>query len=553
MDNELDDLSLSQKPQEAAAEQLDAQGWGRLRKDYYDADTIENQDDALEEEEEALGLQQRLLQSMTDADFGLGESDWPEPLNATENSGHKIATLEDLPRSKLSHSMTIETRTKMLRNRYPELLLLTKEFLSLQPRLERLRQELTPMKKQGQTLQSQMYLTAMTKFLALSAYLAAHSMYFALLSAGSRSAESSGAALPAGQLREHSIMNHLVRCRATWLAVEGVGQSPEIKAGKERRQEDRAKPAAVERDLKREVEREDQSLNHSAATKKKTRRKSRAYGAAEEALADASAQRWERFSKMKASLARLAADEDTHQNRLSRKPQVINPADNDDSDFGEETALSKQEAAEKAKRKKSLRFYTAQIAQKAHKRDLARRNAGGDTDVPYRERFRDRQIRLGEEAERRGQKQMGNVDVSLSNGMDAAGSATATDLRQVADDDYYEQVAMLTKMRAAEKEGRARAWQEAVTMPRGSLRRDEAIGPDGKRAISYAIEKNKGVAPASKRKSIRNPRVKKRSRYEEKLKKLSSVRPVYSGGEGRGGYGGELTGVKTHLVKSIKL
>lgn len=37
------------------------------------------------------------------------------------------------------------------------------------------------------------------------------------------------------------------------------------------------------------------------------------------------------------------------------------------------------------------------------------------------------------------------------------------------------------------------------------------------------------------------------------MKKLSSMRPVYKGGEGKGGYGGELTGIKTNVVKSMKL
>lgn len=52
---------------------------------------------------------------------------------------------------------------------------------------------------------------------------------------------------------------------------------------------------------------------------------------------------------------------------------------------------------------------------------------------------------------------------------------------------------------------------------------------------------------------MNNPRVKKRQKYEDKLKKLKSQKQVYSGGEGRGGYGGEKTGIKTGLVKSIKL
>lgn len=66
------------------------------------------------------------------------------------------------------------------------------------------------------------------------------------------------------------------------------------------------------------------------------------------------------------------------------------------------------------------------------------------------------------------------------------------------------------------------------------------------------IEKNKGLAPRRK-KDVRNPRVKKRNKYAEKQKKLKSMKSVYSGGEGRGGYSGELTGIKSGLVKSVKL
>jgi len=57
-----------------------------------------------------------------------------------------------------------------------------------------------------------------------------------------------------------------------------------------------------------------------------------------------------------------------------------------------------------------------------------------------------------------------------------------------------------------------------------------------------------------RKKDVRNPRVKKRIRYEDKMKKLGSKKAQYKpGGEGRGGYKGELTGIKSGLVKSIKL
>lgn len=47
--------------------------------------------------------------------------------------------------------------------------------------------------------------------------------------------------------------------------------------------------------------------------------------------------------------------------------------------------------------------------------------------------------------------------------------------------------------------------------------------------------------------------MKKRMKYAEKQKKLKSMKATYSGGEGRGGYKGEQTGIKPGLIKSVKL
>lgn len=44
-----------------------------------------------------------------------------------------------------------------------------------------------------------------------------------------------------------------------------------------------------------------------------------------------------------------------------------------------------------------------------------------------------------------------------------------------------------------------------------------------------------------------------RKMFEAKKKKLGSIRAVYSGGEKKGGYRGELSGIKTNLVKGVKL
>ena len=71
-----------------------------------------------------------------------------------------------------------------------------------------------------------------------------------------------------------------------------------------------------------------------------------------------------------------------------------------------------------------------------------------------------------------------------------------------------------------------------------------------KRPASYQIKKNKGLTP-SRKKEVRNPRVKRRNKYESAEKKIKSFKKVATS-EAKGGYSGEKTGVKINLTKSVK-
>jgi U3 small nucleolar RNA-associated protein 3 len=77
---------------------------------------------------------------------------------------------------------------------------------------------------------------------------------------------------------------------------------------------------------------------------------------------------------------------------------------------------------------------------------------------------------------------------------------------------------------------------------------------DGQRGVTRAILKNKGLTP-SRSKSVRNPRVKKRIKFEEAKKKVRSQKAVYKGGLANTGgrYEGEASGISTKVVKSVKL
>lgn len=71
-----------------------------------------------------------------------------------------------------------------------------------------------------------------------------------------------------------------------------------------------------------------------------------------------------------------------------------------------------------------------------------------------------------------------------------------------------------------------------------------------KRQITRQIAKNKGLT-ATKRRELRNPRVKNRLKFTKAVKKRKgAVQPIRSK---KDLYGGEVTGIKTHLKRSVKI
>ena len=161
---------------------------------------------------------------------------------------------------------------------------------------------------------------------------------------------------------------------------------------------------------------------------------------------------------------------------------------------------------------------------------------------------RDRQIRLNAEAERRGKKDS-KFGADLG-GDDSDGDDAVAKQVRGGEDEYYDMVAHGAQKKRSDKASRYEALTKARTGER--VVEAEQVGPNGKRQITYQIQKNKGLTPHRK-KEVRNPRVKKRMKFEERQKKLRSVKATYKGGEGPGGYQGELSGIKTGLVKSVKL
>ncbi|EGE03202.1 Sas10/Utp3 family protein [Trichophyton equinum CBS 127.97] len=538
-------LDDGKKPEEDEEEGFTA--WGASKSDYYNADTIETEGDALEEEEEAKKIQLKKLQSMTDADFGFDESEWLDSIKgdgeaSKDSIAHGKTITEVLPEIQIPDDMSVQERLDILSRRYPEFTPLSRDYTDLQPRYQELSVAVDRSRNSRKETPDEKTLSVL-QFRALAAYLGVISMYFVLLTSPARNGTEGCLALPPAELREHPVMEALVACRKTWEQVKDL-QEIEEPSGLEKEEEIPIKIPAKKSSLDKPSK---------VAKAAKIPMKSKAQRLMEEAQAVVESQRAEKLNQTELGLQELSKLLDQgNSSRLTsqREPRLHD----DDSDFGDETRLTAHEAAEKAKKKKSLRFYTSQIAQKANKRDAAGRHAGGDTDLPYKERNKDRQARLNEEAQRRGRMEA-NENERLGGDSDEDDYQVAREVRGEMDgsnnDDYYDMVASRQKQKKTDKkalsEARALAAKEG-----GRVEIQEEIGPDGKRAITYAIEKNKGLAP-KRSKDVRNPRVKKRKKFEAKKKKLGSMKQIYKGGEGRGGYGGELTGIKKNLVKSVKL
>lgn len=531
-----DTASVSASSNDGGQNNEDEVEWGISRDDLYGADDIETEEQALEEEAEGLRLQKKQLQSMSANDYGFDEADWSkehehEAVSARDRDN---VVTEILPPLQIREDAGPSERLKLLKSRYPEFEHLRKEYLNLQTLHPGLLQD-----AKNSTSPPNETSNAVIKLRAASAYLGSLAMYFALLASPVSDGRNDSTAMSASKLREHPVMNSLMKCRNIWSRARDLPADQ--------------KPAIHEAELPNVAN----GLGHerhtlqSQSPQYRAPKLSRAERHAEAARAAAEARSAERMQKTEAGLADLnslvAPSSINGRSKSQRNTIASNAAV---PDLGEEAPLTAREAVEKAQHKKSLRFYTSQIAQKANKRGTAGRNAGGDDDIPYRERLKDRQARLNAEAEKRGRRKV-NAGDALGGESDENDENEAREIRNAGGDDYYDLVAARTAKKKSDKVAFAEAQRQAA-LQGGQVVQEESVGTDGKRKISYVIEKNKGLTPHRK-KDVRNPRVKKRKKYDEKKKKLGSIKPVYKGGEGRGGYGGELTGIKKGLVKSTKL
>ncbi|KAF8475652.1 Sas10 C-terminal domain-containing protein [Kalaharituber pfeilii] len=548
------------------------EGWGTSKSAYYGGDELTTDQDALDEEAEARWIQKKQLSTMTESDFLPDIDDWTatDEIDSTTSMGKKaITTTETLPTA-IPENLSPAERMKLLRLRNPEFEPLAKEFVELHEIYPEIARAAAAAAQNGV---SEM---AIAKHRALSIYLGVLAMYFALMSA-----EEEGRSRVA--VKEHKVMEGLVRCRELWGLVKGLQPEEQNKLvvvmnGKGKGVDgDMEMEDVDEMDEVLEDENKKEPIPYKTATKKmqsKATGKAAVNGASKPSKQPESKPNKRlkldtittaptttkpknpRLAATEASLASLSSLIPATTGTTSSKPKpsskFLTSAGTKKSDFLDPPILPSTDSHEKQLRKHSLRFHATQLLSKSSKRASAARIAGGDADVPRKERLKDRQERLA--AERAAKRNKGEEpgddlsgeewDASDTRVAEAVNGSKGNINGKEGDEDedlaYYNSIAA----QSALKKQRNNAGDVPTTWT------EEELDESGKRAIGYTIEKNKGLTPHRK-KEVRNPRVKKRKAFEKAKKKLRTVKKVYT--PLQGAYGGEATGIKKNLVKSIKL
>ncbi|ERS97927.1 hypothetical protein HMPREF1624_06098 [Sporothrix schenckii ATCC 58251] len=558
-DDDDDDNGTSKKTGDD--EDGDQGWWGTSKEEYYDGEMIETEANALEEEAEARRLQKKQLSRMKASDF-FDMDEWTEKKTdttpgavataaAAAGDGHTV-TLTTKTNKEEIDSMTPEEKAKFLKDYYPEFDPLCDDFVELEPLMHEYKAL-----AEGKPSES----LEVVQFRALSCYVATICMYLSLFMSPSRDNPSgSRYIMDADELHDHEVMQYLVDTRATWERVKNLQARRAAKA----RKVAAAAALAVERAMEEKAAQERAAA--AEATVDKTKKKAKTSKTAKTDKAD----KTDKAGKAKKKQSRatgasqeLEASMADLSELLNKKPKKAKKAsaaaprggddDSNDglSDLGEEEALDARTAEEKLKRKKSLGYYTSQIMQKSNLRAGASGQAGGDADIPYRERFRDRQARLEAAAAKRGQ-------APIQPGEELGGSDQGSDEDDNEDDNEADKEASLAYYNSIVKAHEAKMGVKAArkaAMEAGKLDRilpETSLDQDGRRQLTWEIEKNKGLSHKTLKEKKNNPRVKKRVKFEKKKKQLASMRAVYKPVD-RDNYQGERTGISTGLIRSIKL
>ncbi|KAI8990072.1 Sas10 C-terminal domain-containing protein [Pilobolus umbonatus] len=491
--------------------------WGVSKSAYYNADEVDDIDEMREEEEEGLRIQKEQLAHLDEEDFVDGLSGWGVGNNEDVEEDKRLVEsvskeLEDISfdkskAEKRRQNLPVSEKLKIIQNESPELIDLLDEFKDTLSMTDILKTVIDKIQKNGQENEGTAQFLIF-KYQTLMNYMTNISFYFALKASNST------------DIKDHPVIQALFKLRSTLEKLDQVEETIQTDIEKfvntlDKKNKRIPKLPTVKKakDVVLQSE-EEQSEEESSEEQSEEQSEEESEEESEDDIQNIE----EEFKSLKKAV----------QKDKKRKRAISD-------DFGELDALDELDLEDKLIKKKSIRDYVAKIDTKQSKVNKYQ----GDTDIPYRDRVKN---------ERKGVAQPKDTSADLDeNDLDEDDAAIVQEMNQGdmdEDEQYYMEIA---EGKSANKKAKKEDYEASRTPIEN---RDIHIDEGQKRLASYKILKNKGLT-RHRKKENRNSRVKHKNKYEKMMKKLPSTRAVYKAPTSN--YGGEMSGVKTNVVKSLKL
>ncbi|KAG2178027.1 hypothetical protein INT43_003280 [Umbelopsis isabellina] len=522
-DDEEEATALSDDEDEAQDEENEHESWGHSKKAYYNAEEGSDMEEMLEEEQEAIRLQKKRIAAMEEEDFvdaGWGgvslEKDEDEDRKLVESVNKELDDISfsnDIEAERISKrlksSMPAAEVLKLLQNESPELVELLNEFKERLVTIKAMTPLITSV-QETTDLKSKAADFYKFKYNLLLNYLTNIAFYLCLKASGTPN------------IRDHPVINSLVELRTAIEKAEVI----ENKLHMQKKIED-LRVQLEELKAPKKQTNGAYSVNGTNGLKSKSR-KSKVTQPEPEVLSEEDQLEEELESDLEEDSINVPMIEEEFKSMKKAAKKRKRLAEG--NDFHDLDMLDSVDIEDKAAKKRSLRDIVSKIDSKQQKRVA---KFQGDVDIPYKDRFKQ---------ERKGVAQPQDNSADLDDA-----DWDESDVRQAhaandEDEDLYENV---KAQKAAAKDAK-KAEYEAGRMP---IISEEDLADGDKRGVTWQILKNRGLTPHRKKEN-RNARVKHRNKYEKKMKNLSSFRAVAK--TPTGAYGGETTGIRTGLARSVK-
>ena len=225
-------------------------------------------------------------------------------------------------------------------------------------------------------------------------------------------------------------------------------------------------------------------------------------------------------------------------------------------DFCDALEINDVDLDDKKKRKKSLQFQVAKVNKVAENKRMRLMASGGDDDIPFLDKFGRIESEKKDKVLKKPDLEQDQLDNDLD--MDFGVESEQEDQTPVHkfNPDEEEALEFYNSIKQAKKQkkiDRQVAHESQPTLDEILIAEENEESLDiSKRPANWQILKNKGLTPYRKKEN-RNPRVKRRNRYESAMKKLNTVKKSAVDRSKMSSYGGEVTGIKTHLSRSTRL